>query len=55
MTARWRTREELEHQVAILTTQGMSRHAIARALGVSRSTSSPTSTRGSPTAPIHSA
>ena len=38
MTARWRTREELDHQVVILTKQGMSRHAIARALGVSRNT-----------------
>jgi transposase len=38
MTARWRTREELIHQVVILTTQGMSRRAITRALGVSRNT-----------------
>jgi transposase len=38
MTARWHTREELIHQVAILTTQGMSRRAITRALGVSRNT-----------------
>jgi len=38
MTPRWRTREELVHQVVILTTQGMSRRAITRALGVSRNT-----------------
>ena len=38
MTARWRTREELIHQVVILTKQGMSRRAITRALGVSRNT-----------------
>ena len=38
MTARWHTREELIHQVVILTTQGMSRRAITRALGVSRNT-----------------
>ena len=38
MTARWRTREELTHQVVLLTTQGMSRRAITRALGVSRNT-----------------
>src|ERR1019366_7232262 len=38
MTARWRTREELIHQVVLLTTQGMSRRAVTRALGVSRNT-----------------
>jgi len=38
VTARWRTREELIHQVVILTKQGMSRRAITRALGVSRNT-----------------
>jgi transposase len=38
MTARWRTREELDHQVIILTTQGMSLRAITRTLGVSRNT-----------------
>jgi len=38
MTARCNTREELAHQVAVLTTQGMSRRAISRALGVSRNT-----------------
>lgn len=34
----WRSREELVHQVVVLTTQGMSRRAITRALGVSRNT-----------------
>ena len=38
MTARWRTREEMIHQVILLATQGMSRRAITRALGVSRNT-----------------
>jgi transposase len=38
MTATWRSREELVHQVVVLTTQGMSRRAIMRALGVSRNT-----------------
>jgi len=38
MTARWRTREELTHQVVLLTTEGMGRRAITRALGVSRNT-----------------
>ena len=38
MTARWRTREELAHQVALLATQGTSWRAISRALGVSRNT-----------------
>jgi transposase len=38
MTAAWRTREELAHQVALLAKQGEPRRAIARALGVSRNT-----------------
>lgn len=38
MTARWRTREEMAHQVIVLSAQGMGRRAIARALGVSRNT-----------------
>lgn len=38
MTAHWRSRDELIHQVVVLTTQGMSRRAITRALGVSRNT-----------------
>jgi transposase len=38
MTAYWRSREELVHQVVVLTAQGMSRRAITRALGVSRNT-----------------
>lgn len=38
MTARWRTREELVHQVILLTTEKMSGRAIQRALGVSRNT-----------------
>lgn len=38
MTTQWHTREELVHQVVLLTTQGMSRRAITRALGVSRNT-----------------
>ena len=38
MTAHWRSREELIHQVVVLTAQGMSRRAITRALGVSRNT-----------------
>ncbi len=38
MTARWRTREELVHQIALLTTEGMSGRAVHRALGVSRNT-----------------
>lgn len=38
MTAVWRNREELMHQVAVLAKQGTSRRAIARALGVSRNT-----------------
>ena len=38
MTATWRTRQELAHQVALLAKQGDSRRAIARAVGVSRNT-----------------
>ena len=38
MTATWRTREELEHQVVALDKQGVLRRAIARALGISRNT-----------------
>jgi orotate phosphoribosyltransferase-like protein len=38
MTATWRTREELVHQVVILAEQGVSRRALTRALGVSRNT-----------------
>ncbi len=38
MTAHWRSREELIHQVIVLTAQGMSRRAITRSLGVSRNT-----------------
>ena len=38
MTAAWRNREELAHQVALLAKQGEPRRAIARALGVSRNT-----------------
>lgn len=38
MTASWHTREELEHQVITLARQGVSRRAIARALGISRNT-----------------
>jgi transposase len=38
MTANWRSREDLIHQVVVLTVQGMSRRAITRALGVSRNT-----------------
>lgn len=38
MTARWRAREELDHQVVILTGDGMGMRAIGRALGVSRNT-----------------
>lgn len=38
MTAVWRNREELVHQIASLAKQGTSRRAIARALGVSRNT-----------------
>jgi transposase len=38
MTALWRTREELIHQLVTLHQQGLSRRAIARALGISRNT-----------------
>jgi transposase len=38
MTATWRSREELLHQAVILESQGVSRRAISRALGVSRNT-----------------
>jgi transposase len=38
VTARWRTREELIHQVVVLTAEGMSMRAVTRALGVSRNT-----------------
>ena len=38
MTAGWRNREELAHQVALLAKQGEPRRAIARALGVGRNT-----------------
>lgn len=38
MTATWRTREELAHQIVALAKQGEARRAIARALGVSRNT-----------------
>lgn len=38
MKPRWRTREELAHEVLALSKQGQSRRAIGRALGVSRNT-----------------
>jgi len=38
MTATWRTREELLQQMITLQQQGLSRRALARALGVSRNT-----------------
>jgi transposase len=38
VTAHWRSREELVHQVVLLTAQGMSRRAITRAVGVRRNT-----------------
>lgn len=38
MTATWRSREELLHQAVILDSQGVSRRALSRALGVSRNT-----------------
>ena len=41
VTATWRSREELAHQVVTLATQGLARRAIARALGVSRNTVQP--------------
>jgi transposase len=38
MTATWRTREELIHQLVTLHRQGLSSRALARALGISRNT-----------------
>jgi transposase len=38
MTATWRSREELIHQLVTLHRQGLSARAIARALGISRNT-----------------
>lgn len=38
MIAKWRTREELVHEIVTLAKQGQSRRAISRALGVSRNT-----------------
>ena len=38
MTAPWRSREQLVHQVVTLARDGVSRRAIARAVGVSRNT-----------------
>ena len=38
MTAIWRTREELTQQLVTLHRQGLSRRALARALGISRNT-----------------
>ncbi|MDQ3401279.1 MAG: IS21 family transposase, partial [Chloroflexota bacterium] len=38
MTAQWRNREELVHQIVSLARDGLSRRAIARAVGVSRNT-----------------
>jgi transposase len=38
MTGRWQTREQLTHEVVLLSRQKMSRRAIACALGVSRNT-----------------
>ena len=38
MTAMWRSREELVHQIVTLAADRMSRRAIARAVGVSRNT-----------------
>lgn len=38
MTTTWRSREELVHQIVTLAGDGMSRRAIARAVGVSRNT-----------------
>jgi transposase len=38
MTASWRTREELIHQLVTLHRQGLSFRALARALGISRNT-----------------
>jgi transposase len=38
VTATWRNREELVHQLVTLAQQGLSRRALARALGISRNT-----------------
>ena len=38
MTATWRSRDELVHQIVTLAADGMSRRAITRAVGVSRNT-----------------
>jgi transposase len=38
VTATWRNREELVHQLVTLARQGLSRRALARALGISRNT-----------------
>ena len=38
MTASWRSREELVHQIVTLARDGLSRRAITRAVGVSRNT-----------------
>jgi transposase len=38
VTATWRSREELVHQLVTLARQGLSRRALARALGISRNT-----------------
>ena len=38
MTAIWRTREELIQKLVTLARQGLSRRALARALGISRNT-----------------
>jgi transposase len=38
MTATWRTREEMIHQLVTLHRQGLAHRAIARALGISRNT-----------------
>lgn len=38
MTAIWHSREELVHQIVTLTRDGLSRRAVARAVGVSRNT-----------------
>jgi len=38
VTAIWRNREELVHQLVTLARQGLSRRALSRALGISRNT-----------------
>ena len=38
MTATWRSRDELVHQIVTLAADGMSKRAITRAVGVSRNT-----------------